>query len=260
MGHVLVTGASAGIGREIARVAAEKGLDLVLVARRTERLEELAEEIRAANGVDALVLAADLADPGAADAVHAWVEERGLEIDVLVNNAGFGSHGLFADASPERNRDMLRVNAESLVALTHRFLPPMLDRGRGRILNVASTAGFQPSAFMAMYFATKAFVLHLTEGLASELRGTGVTATALCPGPVRTEFHEVAGIRSGRFPPGVSAPRVARCGWRAMERGRVIVVPGLVNRMLIFLVRLMPRFVVRATMRGIQTKLLARKS
>jgi uncharacterized protein len=255
-GFFLVTGASAGIGRELARVIGASGHDLLLVARRVDRLEALAEELRDAHGVTVHVLGADLADPNTPEELYQWTEGAGLRVDALVNNAGFGAFGDFSEIDRERQLEMMRVNMTALVDLTHRFLPGMLERGGGRILNVASVASFMPSPLMAIYFATKAFVLSFTEGLATELGGTGVTATALCPGPVRTEFGQVAGMKASRFPPGTSAPRVARSGYRAMMKGKVIVAPGLVNRLIVSTVRFVPRALMRWFMlRGQRTLL-----
>jgi len=255
-GPFLVTGASSGIGLELARVIAAAGHDLVVVARRVDRLESLASELRESHGVDVRVRGADLSDPGAPADLESRCDAEGLAIETLVNNAGFGAHGEVATLSREMQLDMMRVNMTALVDLTHRFLAGMRERGRGRILNVASTAAFQPSPYMTVYFATKAFVLHFTEGLASELAGTGVTATALCPGPVATEFGDVAGIKLGGFPPGYPADRMARKGYRGMMRGKAIVLPGLMNKVLAFTPRLTPRAMVRWTMARVQRSFL----
>ncbi len=259
-GHFLVTGASSGIGLELARVIAAAGHDLVIVARRVDRLESLAAELREAHGVDVRVRGIDLADPAAPGDLQAWCESEGLVVDALVNNAGFGAHGRFGTLSREMQLDMMRVNMTALVDLTHRFLEGMRERGRGRILNVASTAALQPSPFMTIYFASKAFVLHFTEGLAAELSGTGVTATALCPGPVATEFGDIAGIKLGGFPPGHSADRMARKGYRGMMKGVVIVLPGLLNKLFALAPRVAPRSAVRWTMKRVQRSFLRTES
>lgn len=246
MATALITGASSGIGRELAGLLARDGHDVVLVARSELRLQALAEELRAAHGVQATVLPADLAAPSAADEIAAELERRGLEIEVLVNCAGFNVYGAFATTDAERELQMLQVNVVSLTRLTKLLLPAMLRRGSGRILNIGSTGSFAPGPFDAVYCASKAFVLSFTEALAEELEGTGVTATALCPGPTATEFAERAGMTGtplfrGRV---ARAAEVAAIGYRAMMRGRRVVVPGLGNMLLTFSVRLSPRTMV----------------
>ncbi|MGH9388768.1 MAG: SDR family NAD(P)-dependent oxidoreductase [Vicinamibacteria bacterium] len=246
-GFTLVTGASSGIGRELAHIAASKGRSLVLVARSEDKLSELARSVREAHGVRAEVVALDLGDPEAPAALFRETKRREIEIEVLMNNAGFGSLGRFHQTPIERQLQMLRLNVVALTHLTHLFLPPMLERRRGRILNVASTAGLQPGPWMAVYYASKAYVLSFTEAIAEELRGSGVTSTALLPGPTRTEFQsraDMAGSRLIRL--GMADARsVAEAGYRGMEAGRVVVIPGISNKALSLVVRLSPRFVVR---------------
>jgi len=242
----LITGASAGLGLELARLAARDGCDLVLVARRRERLEALGAELRAAHGVGVTVLDEDLARPAAAQTIAERVEAAGLAIDVLINNAGFGTLGPFAESDRARQLEMIDVNVRALVELTHRFLPGMLARRKGRILNLASVAGFAPGPYMATYYASKAFVLSFTEGLATELRGTGVTATASCPGPTATEFGDVAGgSRSKLFRHLAGAEKVARHAYRAMLAGDVVAIPGVMNELLAQSARMGPRALVR---------------
>jgi short-subunit dehydrogenase len=244
----LITGASAGIGLELAKLIAADGIGLVLVARRRDRLETLAHELTAAHGVATTVLAADLADPAAPAALVEQVAAAGIEIDFLINNAGFGSAGPFAEADRSRQLEMIAVNVRALVELTHRFLPGMLQRKRGRILNLASVAGFVPGPFMATYYASKAFVLSFTEALAIELRGSGVTATASCPGPTDSEFSQVArnaDIKLYRSSV-MDAKSVARHAYRAMLAGKVVAVPGLKNKLLIQGLRATPRAAVRS--------------
>jgi uncharacterized protein len=230
----LVTGASAGIGADVARALAGRGHGVTLVARRAERLRELAEELRAEHSVRAEVLECDLAEDGSREGMLAELADRGLMVEVLVNNAGFGSGGRFQELDPEREVEMVRLNVEAVIALCGRFVRGMVSRGRGAILNLASTAAFQPLPRQATYGASKAFVLSFTEALHADLEGTGVTATALCPGPVRTEFPEVAGIdEAAEGLPGVfwmDSPDVAEAGVRGLERGRRVVVPGVLNR------------------------------
>ena len=198
IGTALVTGASAGIGEEIARVHAEQGGDLILVARRQDRLDALAASIAQEHGVRVDVIAMDLSKTGAAKRLYTKVQEMGLVVDVLVNNAGLGAHGSFHESDLKRQTQMLQVNITALTELTHLFVQDMVDRGAGRILNVGSTAGFLPGPLQAVYYATKAYVNSFSQAIANELEGTGVTVTVLCPGPVATEFQEVADLGGGR--------------------------------------------------------------
>ena len=243
----LVTGASTGIGRELALIAASKGCSVVLVARNEDKLSELAREVSEAHGVRAEVVALDLSDPEAPVALFREMKRREIEIEVLINNAGFGSLGRFHETPIDRQLEMLRLNVAALTHLTHLFLPPMLERRRGRILNVASMAGLQPGPWMTVYYASKAYVLSFTEAIAEELRATGVTSTALLPGPTRTEFQsraDMAGSRLIRL--GMANARsVAEAGYRGMEAGRVMVIPGISNKALSLVVRLSPRWAVR---------------
>jgi short-subunit dehydrogenase len=244
----LITGASAGLGLEFARLFARAGNDLVLVARRRERLEDLARELGAAHGIAATVIAADLARPEAPREVHDRVAAAGIEVEFLVNNAGFGSNGAFVELDLARELDLIAVNVRALVDLTRRFLPAMVARRRGRILNMGSTAAFFAGPFMATYYASKAFVVSFTEALAHELRGTGVTATVSCPGPVATEFGEVAGSdKSALFKIGgvADAASVARHGYRAMLAGRTLAIPGVRNKLAIPAMRVSPRALAR---------------
>lgn len=227
----LVTGASSGIGLELARVAAERGYDLVLVARGEAALHALAAEIERDRGVSARVVTADLATADGPDVVARAVED--LEIDVLVNNAGFGLYGDFLETDVDVEREMIAVNVVAPTVLAKAFARRMVRRGRGRILNVASTAAFQPGPRMAVYYATKAYVLSLSIALSIELAGTGVTVTCLAPGPVRTPFRERARVSRSRLfsgERGMEPEVVARAGWSALERGRRLAIPGAWNR------------------------------
>ena len=256
-GTALVTGASSGIGVELAKLCARDGYNLVLVARRVERLEQLGAELAGRHGVRYHAVAADLADADAPAEIVRRTDGAALAVDVLVNNAGFGAVGPFATADPDTGRRMIRVNVEALTQLTRLLLPGMLARRRGRILNVASTAGFVPGPLMAVYYATKAYVISFSEALAEELRGSGVSVTVLCPGPTRTEFQAVAGMQAARLfrLPGVmDAGDVARAGYRGLMRGKRMVVPGLMNRALPFVVRISPRGVVARVSRFLQEK------
>jgi uncharacterized protein len=231
----LVTGASSGIGADMARELAARGHGVVLVARRADRLRELAAELADAHGVRAEAVGCDLADALERGRMADQIAEMGLEVEVLVNNAGFGTGGRFNELNLDTELQMVRTNVEAVVDLCGRYLPGMIERGRGAILNVASTAAFQPIPRQATYCGTKAFVLSFTDSLHQELRGTGVSATALCPGPVRTEFAEVAGMGPvEETTPSflwMSSAETARAAVKAMERGRRVVVPGALNRL-----------------------------
>lgn len=252
----LVSGASRGIGRDLARVFAREGHDVVVLARSGRELRDLAGELERDHAVRVEVVEQDLLRPDAAERVHRAVAGAGIEVDVLVNNAGFGTWGPFLDADLERQIASIRLNVVALTALTGRFLPGMVERGRGGVLNVASTAAFQPGPLMAVYYAGKAFVLHFSEALAEELRESAVRVTALCPGPTRTAFHERAGmgdvllLRTGTM----EAAEVAEAGYRGFRRGRRIVVPGALNRLGVFLNRISPRSVVTRVVRELQER------
>jgi short-subunit dehydrogenase len=248
----MITGASSGIGAEIARLLAERGHGVTLVARRRERLQELADELSQAHGVRADVEACDLAAAGARSRLIRDVEARGLAVEILVNNAGFGSGGRFQDLDSETELQMVRTNVEAVVDLCAAFVPGMVRRRRGAILNVASVAAFQPVPRQATYAATKAFVLSFTDALTADLHGTGVTATSLCPGPVPTEFGEVAAIDENLMSiPGVSvSPEdVARNAVDGLDRGKRVVVPGPATRATALLGSMTPRWITLEAMR-----------
>jgi uncharacterized protein len=241
----LVTGASAGIGLELARILAREGHDLVLVARRESTLKELAGELKDRYGAASTVVAADLAEAGAGERIEQAIGDA--TIDVLVNNAGFGGVGAFTHREHDADMRMVAVNVAALTDLTKRFLPGMVARGRGRVLNVASTAAFQPLPGQAAYGAGKAFVLSYTQSLVGELRGTGVSATALCPGPVHTGFGETAGFgkedAEAALPKmmWVSAAAVAKAAVDGLDRGRLVVIPGAANRVAATFAQITPR-------------------
>jgi short-subunit dehydrogenase len=228
----LITGASSGIGMALAREFARRGQGVTLVARREDRLRELAEELD--NGVRAEAIACDLADPAERDRLQNEIEANGCAVEVLVNNAGFGGGEEFAATDADLLTNMVAVNVAAVTDLATRFLPGMVERGRGALLNVASTAAFQPMPGSANYAATKAYVLSLSEALHSELKEDGVTVTALCPGPVKTEFTKVAGIEgSEESTPEflwMTAEQVAADALRGLESGKRVVVPGVLNR------------------------------
>ncbi|WP_164008387.1 SDR family NAD(P)-dependent oxidoreductase [Pyxidicoccus trucidator] len=245
----LITGASAGLGEQFARCFARDGHDVILVARGAERLEALAQALEKEHGVKAHVLPADLGRPEAPEALFEAVRAKGLVVDFLVNNAGFGSNGPFLDQDVAREAEMVEVNCTALLKLSHLFARPMRERGGGRILNVASTAAFQPGPYMATYFATKAFVVSLSEALAHELQGSGVTVTCYCPGATHTEFALRAGNAKTRLfqRPGVAkASDVAADAFAMMMRGRVLAVHGVLNWLGAVMVRFSPRAAVRA--------------
>lgn len=245
---VLITGASSGIGRELAHCFARAGSDCILLARTEEALQDLAETLDERYDVTGHVLTADLSVPGIIDDVRSELEQRDLTVDVLVNNAGFGARGAFAEIESTRQRNMIRVNVTALTELARLLVPGMVERGRGGILNVASTAGFQPGPNMSVYYATKAYVLSFSEGLHEELSGTGVTVTCLAPGPTRTGFIEKAGMGETalfRWGGPMTSQTVAQRGYDGFRAGRALVVPGLSNKIGAFLVRFTPRPVVR---------------
>jgi hypothetical protein len=244
----LVTGASSGIGAELARELVRHGHDVVLTARRAPELEALAAELREA-GAAATVVPKDLSVPRAARELARELDARGLRVDVLINNAGFGDVGAFAREDPDRIIAMLQLNVVALTDLTRAFLPGMIARGRGRVMLVSSTAAFQPGPNMAVYCASKAYVLSLGEALARELRGTGVTLTTLCPGATHSGFATASGAESlplftSKLVPKMSAASVARAGYNAMMRGKPVLITGIVNKAVALSGRVFPRAVV----------------
>jgi uncharacterized protein len=251
---VLITGASSGIGLELARLFAADKSNLVLVARSQDKLDTLAKELMRDNGVEVLVLPKDLSDPSAPQAIFDQLTAQNITVDVVVNNAGFGSVGSVADLPLDRQLKMIQVNIAALTHLTRLFLPGMIERRRGGVLNLGSTAGFQSGPYGAVYYATKAFVLSFTEALAEELLGSGVKATCLAPGPTKTGFGADSGMeKSNIFKLGTMKARtVAQIGYRGFRRGKVIVIPGLKNRIGASSVRFAPRIAVRKIVRWLQ--------
>jgi short-subunit dehydrogenase len=247
-GTCLVTGASSGIGAEIARELARRGHGVTLTARREERLRELADELTDEHGVRAETLSADVADERARNQLGRELEERQLEVEVLVNNAGFGSGGSFLELDGDKEALMVRTNVEAVVALTSMFVGEMVERGRGAVLNVASLIAFQPVPYQATYGATKAAVLSFSDALHEELRGTGVTVTSVCPGPVRTEFGDQGGFGGAdeRIPGPLwlDAERVAADAVTALEKGDRVTVPGAGNQLAALYGQHMPRFLL----------------
>lgn len=253
---VLITGASAGIGREFARQIAGRAGSLVLVARRLDRLEELRDQLTKTDpNLNAHIRAVDLSQPNAVGELCAWLESEKIAIDFLINNAGLGDRGSFATSQPQRIREMLAVNMVALTELTRALLPEMIRKKRGAILNVSSSASFLPIGGLAVYAATKAYVTSFSEAIRGELRGTGVTVTAVCPGPVHTEFNRVAARnpnrrdRSGPEAIHVSVEEVVRAGLHAVEHDKPLVVPGMLMKIAMLLVRLTPMWVLRLVSR-----------
>lgn len=253
----LVTGASGGIGEELAKVFASHGFDLVLVARTEEKLMTLGEELSAQHGIRATAITADLSRPESPAELVADLAARDITVDVLVNNAGFAAYGKFQEIDLDEQLRMIRVNIAALTELTHRLLPGMLARRRGKILNLASTAAFLPGPLMTTYYATKAYVLSFSEALNSELAGTGVTVTALCPGPTSTGFQSRAQMEESRLVRGreiMDSGTVAQAAYAGLMRGRPVIVPGASN----WLTTIMPRFLPRRIMPGIVKRAQAR--
>lgn len=244
----LITGASGGIGYELANVFARNGYGLIVVARSTDKLNHLQAELTQNHGVQVDVMTQDLSQVDAPSNLFDQVQQQGLTVDVLVNNAGFGDYGPFVDCDWSKHGALLQLNMVTLTHLTRLFLPSMLERGQGKILNVASTAAFQPGPFMAAYYASKSYVMSFTEALAYELEGTGVTATVLCPGPTRgtdfqarAELGDVDVFKQLKLP---EASDVAQFGYDALARNQRIAIHGWLNRLLVFTNRVMPRQVV----------------
>jgi hypothetical protein len=253
----LVTGASSGIGEDLARLLAASGRHLVLAARSANKLQALADDLAKAHSITASVLPIDLSEAGSAESVARTLADRGLTIDILINNAGFGAFGEFARSNPDEQRQMLNLNVVALTMLTRALLPGMIERRRGRILNVASTAAFQPGPLMAVYYASKAYVLSFSEALSEEARGTGVTVTCLCPGPTRTGFQDRADIQRTRLlevSSMLSSADVARAGYEAMMAGRPLIVPGWMNKIGVHAMRLTPRTLAPKIIRALHAE------
>ena len=249
--NTLITGASAGIGREFARQLAGRAKSLILIARREQKLNELRDELNQRYpNVAVSVLKTDLADPAQLNELLAWLNHKGIDVDLLINNAGLGDSGAFSTSDPIRNEQMTLVNIVALTMLTRHLLPRMIARRCGGILNVSSSAGFLPIPDFAVYAATKAYVTSFSEALRAELRGTGVSVCSLCPGPVHTEFQEVA-KRPGAQPDTgpefvfVSAEEVVRDALAALEADRPLVIPGFPMKLGMFLVRITPMPILR---------------
>jgi len=253
----LITGASGGIGYELAKLLARDRCNLVLVARSGDKLAHVAGELRSQPGIGVKTIALDLADPLAPSFLFGQLQRENVSVDILINNAGFGAFGAFATMPEEEIRGQIHLNITALTQLTRLFLPPMLARRSGRIMNVASTAAFQPGPLMAVYYATKAYVLSLSEALENELRGSGVTVTCFCPGATKTGFARRAGTENSRLFKQVGAmdaATVARDGYRGMMEGKTLVISGAHNWLVAESVRFAPRKLVTAISRWVAEK------
>jgi uncharacterized protein len=252
--NVLITGASSGIGYELTRLFARDGYNLVLVARNQKQLLRIADELQEKYNISAKVIAKDLATVTSSEEIFTELQQESIEIDILVNNAGFATYGLFAATGLDAELQMMQVNMITLTHLTWLFLPDMFKKHEGKILNVASTAGFQPGPLMAVYYATKAYVLSFSEALANELRGTGVNVTALCPGATASHFQETAKMEDSKLFRGnvMDAQAVARAGYRGVMTNKTVVIPGLRNKILIETGRFAPRKMVTQVVRSMQ--------
>ena len=256
MPTALITGASAGIGRALAHEFARDGYEVLLVARRADALASLAREISMTHGSPARTFPIDLAQASSARDLADRLDAEGTRVDVLVNNAGFGLNGAVADLPLDRQLQMIQLNVAALTELTRRFLPGILEGRRGGILNVASTAAFQPGPLMAVYYATKAYVLSFTEALGEEVAGTGVRVTCLAPGPTATEFADAADMADVRLFAGtvMTAAEVARAGYAGWKRGEMLVIPGPSNRRGVLVVKFAPRAWVRRVVKRLNSK------
>lgn len=251
MATALITGASSGIGMELARIHAEKKDNLILVARSIENLNALKSSLEKLHGVKILCLEKDLSTADAAHEIFTEVENSKIDVDYLINNAGFGEYGFFHETELKKNEQMIQLNIATLTQLCHLFSKKMIQRKSGKIMNVASTAAFQPGPLMAVYFATKSYVLHFSEALNNELRDIGVTVTALCPGPTESKFMEVAKMNESSLIKGRKLPSsrsVAEFGYKSMMKGKAVAIHGVMNRFLANTSRFLPRAIaVRIT-------------
>ncbi|MFN4123252.1 MAG: SDR family NAD(P)-dependent oxidoreductase [Flavobacteriales bacterium] len=255
--YAIVTGASSGIGLELARIMAVEKINLVLVARNLNSLAALKDEIQTAYQIDVHCLAIDLSKLNASQEVYDYCAQNALQIEYLVNNAGFGDFGFFAESEWSKQNKMIQLNITALTQMTHLFLPGMVKQGSGRIMQVASVASFLPGPLMSVYYATKAYVLHFSEAISNELEGTGVTVTALCPGPTTSGFQDAAGmgesklVKDRKLP---SSAEVARYGFKAMMQGKRLAIHGFKNYLMANSVRFSPRGMVLKVARKIQDK------
>lgn len=252
---VLITGAANGIGYELAYIFAQNNYNLVLIDIMAQRLADVTDKIRQQFDIWVKPIVKDLSIKSSPEEIFAELQQESIQIDVLVNNAGFGIHGLFSETNLNTELDMLQVNLVTLTHLTKLFLKDMVSKGEGKILNLASAAAFQPGPLMAVYFATKAYILSFSQALASELENTGVTVTALCPGPTESAFHERTGLAGAKQIENnnmMDAETVAKIGYRALMEGKTVAIPGLKNRILAEMVRFTPRNLVTKIVKNMQ--------
>ncbi len=253
----LITGASSGIGLELAKVLASKGDNLILVARNRPKLEELKKQLEEQYKISVLVITQDLSIPNAAQIVYNITNQKEIQIDYLINNAGFGDFGMFYETNWEKEHRMIELNITTLTQFTKLYLKDMVTRNNGKIMNVASTAAFQPGPTMAIYYATKAYVLHFSEAIANELKDKNVTVTALCPGATSTGFQSVAEMEESKLVKGKKLPsskEVAKYGYKAMMKGKQVAIHGFMNTVLANSVRFIPRKMVTMITRSVQDK------
>lgn len=250
---VLITGASSGIGLELAKLFAKRGFNLVLTSSNAQKLELAKKELGNCPGI-VITIPKDLAQPNAARQLYQQVRNSGFSVDILINNAGFGIYGRFSEQLLERNAELIQLNCTALTQLTHLFLPEMIKNKSGKIMNVASIAGFFPGPLMASYYASKAYVLSFSLALANELEGSGISVTALCPGATSTEFEKTAGAeKSGLFKRGtMSARKVAHIGYKGLMKNKKVVIPGIKNKLLVFATRFLLRSIIVKMVRKIQ--------
>jgi len=244
--YALITGASSGIGMELARIAASNNMNLILLARNSEKMMQLRTELEELYQIKVLAVGCDLAEPDTVEKIKSLLQGRGIVPDILINNAGFGMYGSFDRIGTETEENMIQLNITSLTELTKIIYRQMRNRGSGRILNVSSIAGFMPGPWMAVYHATKAYVLSFSEALAVEAKGSGITVTALCPGPTETNFENRASTGTGikafkKFGKLPTAVQVAEYGWKSMMKGKTVAIHGRKFRWLIFFIRFLPR-------------------
>lgn len=257
MKTALITGASSGIGLELAKLFAAEKIKPVLVARSEDKLVQLAAELKARYGVESIVLAKDLSNYNTAKEVFDWCNDQKISVDFLINNAGFGDYGFFIDSDWNKQLQMINLNITTLTYLTRLFLPGMVERRFGKILNLASTAAFQPGPTMSVYFATKAYVLHFSEAIANELKGTGVTVTALCPGATESGFQAASAMHESSLVKGKKLPtseEVAKFGYKALMKGKTVAIHGLGNYLMANSVRFAPRDLVTKISRFVMNK------
>lgn len=255
--NVLITGASGGIGYELAKIFAEEGYNLVLVARSEDKLMKIKKQLERQYGILIELIIKDLSVKDAAEDIYNILLRNNVDVDILINNSGFGDFGDFAHADWDKQYSMIQVNIAALIHMTRLFLEPMVERGYGKILNLSSTAAFQPGPFMSIYYASKAFVLSFSESLSKELDGSGVTVTALCPGPTQTGFVDAASLENSKLFKTIKVSNVedvAIFGYKALMNGKTVAIHGFTNKLLAFGVRLIPRSLVREVMYGIQKK------